>query len=205
MSERKDGVFALSQISSVYQFMQDMLAGTKARTQIIERFLRPAAGMRIVDVGCGSASLLPYLGAVDYTGLDPNPDHIRRAQERHGAEARFHCAGADALAELVGEPYDLAMCIGVLHHLDDAAVTEVCTQVAANLKPGGRFVTIDPAFVDGQNPIARWLAAHDAGQAVRTPAAYAAFLKSRFSQVKVTVTHDLLRVPYTHCIIEAQL
>lgn len=199
----------MSQISVLYQFLQDLLAGDKARRLLIDDHLRPADGMRIIDVGCGSASLLPYLGAVDYTGVDPNPDHIRNATQRFathgraGQTARFHCAGADQISVLSEGYFDLVMSIGVLHHLRDSEAADLCRAVAALLAPGGRFVTVDPAFVDGQHLIARWLAAHDAGKAVRSPQGYQDFFAD-FAQVRTTVRHDLLRLPYTHCIIEAQ-
>lgn len=207
--ERRDGFFALSQISALYQFLQDLLAGDKARRLLLEDHLRPADGMRILDVGCGSASLLPYLGAVDYTGLDPNPDHIRNAKQRFatlgrkGQTARFHCAGADQIRDLAEGHFDLAMSIGVLHHLRDSEAEDLCKSAAALLAPGGRFVTVDPAFVAGQHIIAKWLAACDAGQAVRSPQGYSEFFAD-FAHVRTTVRHDLLRLPYTHCIIEAQ-
>ncbi len=66
------------------------------------------------------------------------------------------------------------MAIGLLHHLDDHAVAKLARFTARMLSPNGRFVSIDPAFVEGQNPIGRWLAARDSGENVRAPDAYQA-------------------------------
>ena len=96
------------------------------------------------------------------------------------------------------------MAIGVLHHLDDDTAVEVFGLASASLAPGGRFVSIDPTIVDGQSPIARFLASQDRGQNVRTPEQTAQLLEPYFDDVSIVVRHDLLRVPYSHVIAEAR-
>jgi hypothetical protein len=64
-------------------------------------------------------------------------------------------------------------------------------------------VTVDPAYVKGQHPVARLLLALDRGRHVRTPEAYLAIARQHFRDASATVLHDLIIVPYTHCIIEA--
>ena len=96
------------------------------------------------------------------------------------------------------------MCIGVLHHLSDEQVQTLGRIVAERLAKLGRLVTIDPTFVERQNPIAHWLARSDSGRNVRTPSVYETLVRGAFDAVKVDLRHDLLRVPYTHCIITAQ-
>ena len=98
----------------------------------------------------------------------------------------------------------IAMAIGVLHHLDDDTAADVFSLAAASLAPGGRFVSIDPTIVDGQHPVARFLASQDRGQNVRTPEQMAEMFEPHFDDVTVIVRHDLLRMPYSHVIIEAR-
>jgi SAM-dependent methyltransferase len=203
MSQKTAGLYRLTQWPALYALLQGALGGGRTRASLIRDHLRPSDGMRVLDIGCGSASLLPDLGAVHYTGIDSNPEHIAHARALHGARGRFLQGHAETLGAEIAPPFDLVMCIGVLHHLDDAVVERLATVVAPWLAPGGRFVTVDPAFVAGQNPIARFLAARDSGQNVRAPEAYRALLAGAFPKVAMRVRHDLLRVPYTHCILEA--
>jgi hypothetical protein len=72
------------------------------------------------------------------------------------------------------------------------------------LRPHGRLVTLDCAYVKGQHPVARLLLALDRGRHIRTPEAYLSIARQHFREVNATVLHDLIALPYTHCIIEAR-
>lgn len=203
MSQRTGGLWRLTQHPRAYALMQWLLGGPRTRRMLVDEYLKPRSGMRVLDVGCGSASLLPDLGAVDYVGIDLNPRHIEEARRLHGAAGAFHCCGLDRVGEVAPGRFDLVMCIGVLHHLDDAALGRLASAIAARLAPGGRAVAVDPAFVRGQHPVARLLAQLDSGQNVRAPAGYSTPFSERFCSVQEILRHDLLRVPYTHCIVVA--
>ena len=97
---------------------------------------------------------------------------------------------------------DLVLAVGILHHLDDAHARALMRTAFAALKPGGRFISLDGAYVDGQSAIARALISRDRGQSIRTPAAYHAIAAAEFGTVDGQVRTDLLFVPYTHYIME---
>ena len=203
MTQRITGLYRLTQLPWFYAAFQSALGGKSARTIMVSDHIKPEAGSRVLDIGCGSGAMIPFLGPVAYTGIDLNPEHISAAKARFGPSATFLCGSVAGLGALAQGPFDLVMGIGVLHHLDDPEVDALARDVAARLAPGGRFVTVDPAFTPGQNPVARWLAARDSGQSVRTPEGYAERLRPQFRYVAAAVRHDLLRVPYTHCILTA--
>ena len=96
------------------------------------------------------------------------------------------------------------MSIGVLHHLDDDEVLAALQTAKTVLASDGRFVSVDPTFADGQHPIGRFLASRDRGQHVRTPNETEALVTQVFNDVSVRTRHDLLRVPYSHVLVEAR-
>ncbi len=201
MSQRITGLYRLTQIPFVYSAIQNMLGADRFRREIVSACIRPQPGERVLDFGCGPGTMFPYLGKVAYTGIDLNGDHIESAKTLYGEKATFHCGSLETLEKEVPGPFDLAICIGVLHHLDDSVVDALCQLVFDRLAPGGRFVTLDPAFVEQQHWFARWMASRDSGQSVRAPDGYAERIRKAFPSVEVSVRHDLLRVPYTHCMI----
>lgn len=185
---------------------QRMMGAECSRRTYLAEYAKPAAGDKILDIGCGPADILNYLPAVNYTGLDLSPEYIRSATERFGSKGRF-CCGDVGLATIEGEhgTFDLAMAIGVLHHLDDAQAGKLFALARRALRPGGRLVTFDGCYGPGQSRVARWLLAHDRGKFVRSQEDYVRLASIHFSNVQPSLRHDLLRMPYTHVIMRCSI
>ncbi len=140
---------------------------------------------------------------VEYTGLDLDEAYIAEARARFGDRGVFRLGpiGDETVPER--DHFDLVLAMGVLHHLDDETVRSFFRIARRALKPGGRVVTIDPCFVEGQHPLARRLIAMDRGEHVRQLDSWAPLVEPVFPDVASHVRHDLLRVPYTHLVMEA--
>jgi 2-polyprenyl-6-hydroxyphenyl methylase/3-demethylubiquinone-9 3-methyltransferase len=82
--------------------------------------LRPLAGRRAADVGCGAGLLaepLARLGA-EVTAVDAAPENIAAARlhaEGQGLEIDYRVGGVETLAG----PYDLVTCLEVLEHVSE--------------------------------------------------------------------------------------
>lgn len=202
MAQRTSGVFAVLSLPKIYSFAQNLIARPHGRGVFVAEYLRPRAGDRVLDIGCGPGDLLAQLPDVDYHGYDLSPAYIEAARARHGDRGHFACAGVADLPPQQAGSFDLAIATGVLHHLDDNDARALFAAAAAALKPGGRLVTLDCAFRPGQNPIARLLAALDRGKNVRAPEAYVALARTAFTKVEAHIREDLMRVPYTHFMME---
>jgi SAM-dependent methyltransferase len=53
--------------------------------------------------------------------------------------------------------------LGIAHHLEDAEAQRLFQIAYDALKPGGKLITFDGVWTDGQSPAARWLLARDRG------------------------------------------
>jgi SAM-dependent methyltransferase len=191
--------------SFVYRAFQARLRSDDTASRITDEFLRIAPGQRVLDIGCGPAEILAYLpNNIDYHGFDAEPNYIATARARHGNRGSFavRAVSPDAVDDI--GTFDVVMSLAVLHHLTDEEADTLFASAAKVLRPGGRVITLDCAYVKGQNPIARMLAALDRGKYVRNPDGYVALARRHFEQTDATVLHDLLAIPYTHCIVEAR-
>ena len=94
--------------------------------------------------------------------------------------------------------------IGVLHHLDDADAVRLFELASAALKPGGRLITYDGCFVKDQSSLAKWFISRDRGQYVRDADGYVSLASQVFTHVRVSIRHDMMRIPYTRIILECQ-
>jgi SAM-dependent methyltransferase len=195
----------LLSVPALYQAFQRTVARKNSRARLAREFLKIESGQRVLDVGCGPADIRAYLpDNIDYHGFDMNPRYIASARARFGDRDTFAVrpVSPDAMQDLA--KFDIVFSIGVLHHLTDAEVDTVFASAAKVLRPNGRVVTCDGSYVPGQNPIARILLWLDRGRYVRTPNAYLALARRHFARVETTILHDLLSIPYTHCVIEAR-
>nr|WP_244966758.1 class I SAM-dependent methyltransferase [Trinickia soli] len=172
----------------------------KGRTEFATRFVEPRAGDRVLDIGCGTGDLLAYLPDVQYTGYDISEQYIEAARKRFGTRGTFHCRLLTS-TELETLPlFDIALAVGLLHHIEDDEARDLIRMTKRALKPGGRLITIDPCLADGQNPIARWLVKADRGQNVRERDGYLSLATDCFSRTRAAVAHRSW-IPYTHCIM----
>lgn len=201
-SQRSGGVWGFLRSPKAYLGLQRLLA-RHSHGLIVAEYIRPTSGMRILDMGCGPAEYLAYLPAgVVYTGVDMSEEYIAAATARYGSRATFIRGSFQAAASSIQGPFDVILATGFLHHLDDATAREFVGFSAARLSDAGRLITIDGAYRDGQNPIARLILSLDRGRHVRPVREMEALLSTHFSVVRLHVREDLLRIPYTHLIAE---
>jgi SAM-dependent methyltransferase len=186
----------------IYDSFQNIMGARSGRRDFSTNFVRAYPGSRLLDLGCGTAQILDYLPeGVDYWGYDINPEYIAAAQTKFGGKGRFACRLLEESEMARILPFDIVLAIGLLHHLDDDTARNVLRLARLGLKPGGRFVSIDPVFVADQNPIARVLISRDRGQNVRDAEDYLALARHEFHLVEGMVRHRIW-IPYTHWIME---
>jgi SAM-dependent methyltransferase len=197
------GVRSVLSVPAVYGLWSRLLGGARARSVIVREYITGLQVARVLDLGCGTGDMLEHLPAVNYVGIDISPQYIARARARFAnRDAEFHVGDATAVPDGLGD-FDLALATGVLHHLDDAQALQLLRGAASALRPTGRFLAVEPTFTIGQNRFARALIARDRGRYVRTPEQYAALAESAFPWSRTSARQDLLRVPYTHCVLES--
>ena len=202
MAEKTTGWRRVFSVPAVYRLAQRTIGSPNVRRLLVDQYLQPSDGESVLDIGCGTGDLVEHLSNVRYVGHDPSAEYIAAADERFGANATFLVGGVGEVP-LDPESFDLAVAKGVLHHLDDDIARALFEEAAAALRPGGRLVTIDPAFDAGQLRVAKFLASRDRGQNVRTLDEYRALVPTSFSKVEATLHDDLLRVPYNHVVLVA--
>ena len=106
--------------------------------------LRPTADDRVLDVACGSGSLVAEIApqVTRAAGLDLAPRMIELARRRvwPGAPMDFHVGSSDDLPFADGE-FTAVVCTTALHHFPDPQRS--FDEMARVLAPGGRLVIGD--------------------------------------------------------------
>jgi SAM-dependent methyltransferase len=120
------------------------------REHIVRRILKlTGAGKnsRVLSLGCGIGDtevlLAPHVG--DLTGLDLSPSAIKQAKLDSAHLNNLHfIEGTLETAQIGPRSFDAVIAIFFLHHLPDT-IPQLAQQIAAILKPGGVFYSLDPS------------------------------------------------------------
>lgn len=189
---------------AVYKLFSNLVGAQNSQSIFVHEYVRPAAGNRILDIGCGPGNILDHLPEVDYFGFDFSPSYIESAKAHYGHRGQFFCQRVSEAQVFLEQPesFDIVLAIGILHHLDDTEALRLFEIAKRALKKGGRLVTYDGCYVSAQSRAAKYLLSKDRGQYVRDEQGYSDLAKARFDEVKVSIRNDLLNIPYTHIIME---
>lgn len=197
-------VWRMLEFGWVYRLFRAFAADDSFTNHLIENWYQVEPSTRVLDLGCGTGDTLQLLPTfASYEGHDINPDYIRLCRERFGERGNF--IQTDLSSDQFGAAgqFDLALLVGVLHHLDDEACLHLLRNARRALRPGGRLVTLDGVFHSGQRPLSRFVVSLDRGRHVRREENYLALVGQIFPKIRHEVCEGRIRIPYSHILIEA--
>lgn len=202
MEQTTTGFHSLLSSSTIYRLFQNLMGARADRLAFVCNYVRVTPGAKVLDVGCGPADILDHLPpGVNYWGFDISKRYIADARARFGSRGHFSAKEFEP-SDLASLPsFDVVTAMGLFHHLDDATAATLLATIRRALKPGGRLVTLDGVFEDGQNPLARWLISMDRGRHVRTGQQYQELFGREFPSPRIKIQHRNW-IPYTYCLAE---
>ena len=198
------GIHRVLSNPGVYRCMSSLLWGTRSYEIFVNTYIRPKTGDKILDIGCGPGDILGFLPPVEYWGFDMNEEYITSARTRFSGKGQFFCKKVSRDAIPGKDIFDIVLACGVFHHLTDDEAVEMFELAHTLLKPNGRFITLDCVYVQGQSYFVRLFLSIDRGKYVRSQGQYQTIAQKYFSDIKVSIRSDLLRLPYNHIIMECQ-
>ena len=201
--ERTAFPYSLLAGAACYRTVQALLRRPSARRRFVRERIAPWPGCRVLDLGCGTGDLIPFLPPCEYVGIDGNSAYLQTARRLYPHGPTFSALDLGELRPGSLGEFDIIVALGVLHHLDDATAAKMLEFAAGSLSPLGRFVSHDPVFAAGQSTVSRWLVARDRGQHVRSEERMRTLIQAAFPRVEATVVNGNLRLPYTEIEIVA--
>lgn len=100
-----------------------------------------AATDTVLDIACGYGEFINHIRCGTRLAVDLNPDARRHLQP----EVRFFHRSSEDLSPIEDESVDVAFESNFFEHLPDkATLRRVVDEVRRKLKPGGRFVMLQP-------------------------------------------------------------
>jgi SAM-dependent methyltransferase len=192
------------EIPGGFDLYQRVVGAPGAKRYFVQEVVRPRAGERVLDLGCGTGALCEYVPReAEYVGVDVDPDYVARARERFGGRAEFLRADIADLPVEAGRAFDVIMAFGVVHHLDDVQVGSTFAASRGRLAPAGRFVAAEPVARPSAGRFERFLMRHDRGRFIRSEDEYVRLAEAAFGRVSARAASGTYRIPFTVLLLEA--
>lgn len=202
MSQVTSGLRSILSLPGGYALLQRLMGAERSRRILCSEFIQARPQETVLDIGCGTAEILEHLPGVNYSGFDLNPRYVDSARKKYGHQGVFRCEDVRRADLERKGGFDLVLAIGILHHLDDDEAVALFRFAKSALRPGGRLVTFDSCYVDGQSRLAKFFIDHDRGRNTRFEEGYRTLADQVFPNVESHIRHDLLHFPYTHIILK---
>ena len=203
-AERSSGIYASFKWASVYKLFQFLISRHENRSWLISHHYRPKQGDRIVDIGCGPGTLASFLPvSCDLYGFDINPNYISDARRNYTGNFIVGNMGdfLDRYGDTLQGTVDLVICCGVLHHVSIEEIDAILTGSKRLLRKEGRFVAIEPTFLERQDLLSKFFSLRDRGQSIFKDFQWAQHLNRHFEKTEIKVVNNLLRIPYVHVLL----
>jgi 2-polyprenyl-3-methyl-5-hydroxy-6-metoxy-1,4-benzoquinol methylase len=188
----------------IYNLMMSISTPKKINQLFVNEYIRPHTGDRILDIGCGTATILDFLPDVRYIGFDMEHRYINYAMKKYGPRGQFFCKKVTSDAITDNQKFEIILAKGVLHHLDDNEATQLFILSSKLLKENGRLITLDGCYTSEQSWLARYPLIKDRGKFVRTREQYVNLAQTVFSNVEVHLRDDFSSLRTTQIIMECK-
>jgi len=157
-------------------------------TERIERALELRPNERLLDVGCGTG-IWTSLARGFYVGLDTDLALLRYAARR-ATEARTALVKMSALdLGFVGQAFDRAVIINVIHHLDDLTVDRLLAQLKRVVRTRVVVADVAPEYA---NRVEAFFNRHDRGAHIRSTEALRNLLARHYTIEREEAFHNWL-------------
>lgn len=197
MKKKKNFLYNLLVNSYFYNFSQLVMGATTFRKKYVES-LKIKKKAKILDIGCGTGSIVSYLNNQEYYGYDINFHNIRFAKKKYGNKGIFKCKRFTNQEAKNLPKFNLIFLFGVIHHLNDFEVLRLLKILKKSLnKKNGVICSIDGVKEKKQSIIAKFFLDNDRGKFVRKKNEYISLIKKVFRSIKTNITHTKI-MPYTY-------
>ncbi len=122
-----------------YRFLSSRV--DRVKLEAIKRIRESFSGLRVLDLGCGPGNSVKIFLDSDYTGIDINPQYIRRARRSYPG---LKFITADLTEFELDDEFDVILINSFLHHLNIPPAEKILRRSATSLSAEGKIILQEP-------------------------------------------------------------
>ena len=163
--------------------------------------------VKVLDIGCGPGTYVPYLLDTDYTGIDVNDGNITLAKRKYAKFPNIKFITDDVSKCLMNDTvfintYDIIFMSGILHHLSMDDKRQILSYIPKLLeKENGEFRSCDSVYTKEQPKISKWVMSHDRGKYILEMDDYIQLIKEYLPFVECNLRSDCMLFPFPYPIM----
>lgn len=164
-----------------------------------KEYIGDVDGLRVLDIGCGTADILQYLEGCSYVGIDIDSNYIQHAKRKYAGRenVRFLCMDLNDFIPKCRKKFDRVLMMGVIMNLSDKEAFQAMEGIRKLLSQEGKFLSYDSVYLKQNHWFANFLLDIDRGRHIRTVRGYRRLHEAFWGNVKYEVRKDIMRVPYS--------
>ncbi len=188
-------------IPKIFIFYQNLVGDKKYKKYITKNFLKIKDGDSILDLGCGPASLIPFLpGNIKYVGIDKSIEYINYASNKY-KNHKFICSNSFDLKEGLENKFDIIISDALFMSLSNEEAHKTLSLITSLLKEDGTFFFMDGCYVENGAKIANWFLSKERGKNTRSENEYKNLLSKYFKNIEIKTNSKLYNIPHTKIMI----
>ena len=140
----------LLEVPFIFELQQRLCNNYSGVLQEFSEILGANKRLSIIDIGCSTgacASVIINMRENSYVGIDIDQSYVEAAAKR-SPNGEFLVMDARNM-NFPDSHFDLAMFIGVMHHMDDELIRACLKEISRVLKPDGKVIVAEPVYTRG--------------------------------------------------------
>src|ERR1043166_7794314 len=101
-------------VPQMYQLFFNLIGAPRRSRVLVHEYIQPKVGNRILEIGCGPGTIIPYLPECEYLGFDVSASYIEQARNRY-PQAKFVCERVSGYNLPGNEYFDIVLALAILH------------------------------------------------------------------------------------------
>lgn len=191
-----------------YDLFQECVGSVKFRKQFTSKVLDNLSKESILDLGCGTSSIMELLeDGIEYIGIDISEHYIQKAKMRaKGKNAIFinaDISDAKWTKNLNMQHKVNALALGIFHHIDDNQMLDTISNLTQTLPVGSTISSLDPIIDSQTTNLAKWFAENDRGKHIRGAEVYSELFSKNGFKLEHTIQRNAFKIPYDLLLMTA--